>query len=128
LIWTEVGRGDGFKNVKFSGWYGFVSWFPTGESRNYLIDQGRFGRTVPLRKWGAVELAARYSEIDLTSADIKGGREHNITLAANWYISPYLRVMANFIFVNTDSNADNLGQLEGDDRPEIFQMRLQYNF
>ncbi len=125
-IHTLVGR-SGYDNVRFDGWYVFLSWFTTGETRNYL-DDGIFGRIQPLHDYGAVELAARYSGIDLNDADITGGAEHNLTFGLNWYIHKQLRIMANYIFVLTDNNANDNGTVIGQDSPHILQMRIQVDF
>ena len=39
-----------------------------------------------------------------------------------------MRVMLNYIFVNTDMFANDDGEVLGDDDPQIFQMRFQYHF
>ena len=64
----------------------FASWFPTGETRPYIAEIGNFGQIVPKHDYGAVELAARLSRIDLTDKDITGGVEQNITFGVNWYL------------------------------------------
>ena len=46
---------------------------------------------------GVFEVAARYSAIDLTSRDIQGGFQQDVTLGLNWYPEPFIRVMANYI-------------------------------
>ena len=124
---TTVGRKDDFENVGFHGWYTFLSWFPTGETRNYL-ENGIFGGIKPLNDYGAVELAVRFSSIDLNDKDITGGSEQNVTLGVNWYIHQQLRVMFNYIYVNTDANANDDGSVEGNDSPHVLQMRFQANF
>ncbi len=73
-------------------------------------------------------MALRYSNINLNDADIHGGEEHDITLGVNWYIHQQLRLMFNYIYVVTDSNANDNGGVIGNDRPHIIQMRLQANF
>ncbi|NOR80142.1 MAG: hypothetical protein GQ529_04800 [Methyloprofundus sp.] len=126
-IHTLVGRDSGYKDVDFNGWYAFVSWFATGEGRNYR-QNGVFGSTTPIHSYGAWEMAFRYSNIDLNDADIYGGEEHNITLGLNWYIHQQLRIMFNYSYVMTDENANDNGTVIGNDYPHIIQMRLQANF
>ena len=124
---TTVGRKSDFDDVGFHGWYTFLSWFPTGETRNYL-ENGVFGGIDPINDYGAVELAVRFSSIDLTDKDITGGSEQNVTFGVNWYIHRQLRVMFNYIHVNTDENANDDGSVEGNDSPHVVQMRFQANF
>lgn len=128
-------------NVRFDGYYVFGSWFITGESRPYETDEGIFGRVKPKSNFslkrgglGAFELATRYSQLDLNdpsagvtggendkSAGVTGGEEDNITLGLNWYFNPQVRLMANYISIDTDENA-------GDNDPKVYQMRMQIDF
>jgi len=127
-IYTDVNRHSGFEDVNFDGWYGFVSWFPTGESRNYKAKKGAFGRVKPRHRYGAWELAARYSTIDLNDDPVTGGEEKNVTLGLNWYINPNVRAMANYVIIDNDDDADDDGDVEGNDDPKAFQVRLQAHF
>jgi phosphate-selective porin OprO/OprP len=119
-------NGAGFEDLFFNGWYAFVSWFPTGESRGYSPREGIFTYPEIKSKWGAVELAARYSTVDLTDGSITGGIERNVSFGVNWYISSQVRLMANYILVFTDDNANDNGAVMGSDNPQIFQLRLQF--
>ncbi len=125
---ANLNRENGNPDVGFDGYYTFVSWFPTGESRSYNPKKGKFGSAKPLHDFdlktggsGAWEIAARYSEIDLNDGPISGGKEQNTTLGVNWYINPNVRMMANYVRTNTDEAA-------GDDDPSAFMARFQMNF
>ena len=83
-----------------SGWYVFGSWVLTGESRPYK--GGNVGNIVPAHPWGALELAWRYSELDLDDRPAAGGREHDWTLGANWYLGRHLRFQANYVRAFSD--------------------------
>ncbi len=116
----------GSSTIDFNGWYSYASWFVTGESRNYKASQGKFVRVKPKSivgqgGYGAFEVGVRYSSIDLNDGLIKGGREDNITLGLNWYATPSIRFMANYIFVDSDRNGLS-------DDPQIFQIRSQIDF
>lgn len=121
-----VGRKEGFRDLHFNGWYAFLSWFPTGETRTY--QHGKIGHISPVRDFGAVELAVYYSSINLTSTDVLGGKENDMTLGVNWYINPYLRLMANYIYVMTDINANDNNTVIGNDSPHMLQARFQWKF
>lgn len=91
-------------NPDFWGFYLFGSYFLTDEHRNYGTSSGTFYRLGPkqdfhLRQkgWGAWELAARFSYIDLNSKSIRGGKEANFTAGLNWYLNPKTRFMVNYI-------------------------------
>jgi phosphate-selective porin OprO/OprP len=143
---TNVNRTGGSEDVDFSGWYVYGSWFLTGESRPYEVEDGTFDRVKPNSVvgkggYGAWELAVRYSSIDLDDQDIVGGQEDNITVGVNWYPTSHTRLMFNYVYVDAEvstadlSDADeparslrNLTGPDGDDSPNIFQVRAQVDF
>lgn len=112
--------------LEFDGYYAYVSWFLTGESRSFRNTVREFGRIRPKRivgrgGAGAWELALRASNLDLTDGDFDGGKEDNITLGLNWYPTPNIRVLFNYITVDAE--------MEGiRDEPNIYQMRAQIHF
>jgi phosphate-selective porin OprO/OprP len=119
---SNVGLGD----LDFYGWYGFISWFPTGGSRNYFPNEGIFGYPDVKSKYGELELAVRYSMLDLSDGLVRGGTEKNISFGVNWYFSRHMRLMANYIIVDNNFFANADGTLEGNDDPQILQFRFQY--
>jgi len=124
----------GSKDADFTGAYVYGSWFITGESRNYK--KGKFGRVKPKSVvgkggHGAWELALRYSTIDLEDGDFEGGEEDNYTIGVNWYATPYIRFMANYVMTDTDPVASRLQDSDGrpkDDELSVFQLRAQIDF
>jgi phosphate-selective porin OprO/OprP len=88
----------------FSGWYAQASWFPTGETRPYR--NGTFQRIRPKANfdgkqgWGAVELAARYSVLDLDDDGINGGVADDWTLGVNWYLNANSHVSLNYVWAD----------------------------
>ena len=127
-ITTSVDRNGGYDNLWFYGWYAYVSWFVAGGSRKYFPQEAIFGYPEIQSKWGALEFAARYSMINLNSGSVSGGRERNVTLGINWYINRRFRLMAEYLWVFCDQNANDDGTVIGGDRPRIFQMRFQVRF
>ena len=84
------------------GMYGSVSWFLTGEQRPYDRTVARMGPLVPAHdldpwqgRWGAWEVAARASWLDLTDGQIRGGRMVIFTGGLNWYWNRYIRILFN---------------------------------
>jgi len=142
--WLNVERGNGSPTLNFHGWYAQAGWFLTGEVRRYLIrdtpDSATFGRVRPRNNlgdggFGAFEIAARYSGLDLSDRDVRGGTERNITLGLNWYVNPYMRFMFNYIRVNNDNEAlGNVANLippnanGSNDDPRVYQLRGQVDF
>ncbi|NII55523.1 porin [Luteibacter sp. SG786] len=101
------------------GWYAFGSWVVTGESRTYSA--GNVGDVVPKGPWGALEFVLRYSTLDLDDGPTSGGTEHDWTLGANWYLTKYLKLQANYVRATSDRRDLRID-------PHIFQMRAQVMF
>lgn len=116
---TDVRRDDGDPNANFDGWYLSGSWMITGEVRPY--DDGAFDTVEPTRDIGAWELVARVSHINLDDEDVEGGKETNATLGVNWYVDDDLRLMANYVHVDSEREDES-------DDPDILVMRAQVLF
>jgi len=98
---------------KTNGYYGYVSYFITGEHRAYK--NSIFSRVKPKKEFlkdgglGAIELVARYSVMDMNdNMDVNGNDSNdykiaNITLGFNWHLNKNTRFMYNF--VSGDHNA-----------------------
>jgi len=99
-----------------------TSFFLTGEHRVYGPSEGRFNRVHPRSSFlfsrgpGAWEVAARVSRVDLNSGLVRGGRLLDLTAGVNWYLSPWVRFMVNYIH----SRRDPEGWLNA------FMLRLQF--
>lgn len=85
----------GADTASFDGWHTDIGWVLTGESRGYDWHNGVFLNPKPHANfslggdgWGALELAARYSVLDLNSHNIRGGRETNVTAGLHWFVNP----------------------------------------
>lgn len=91
-------------NPFFDGYYASVGYFLTGESRPYNFKDGIWDNVKPLGQvgkggWGAWELVARFSEMDLNDDTITGGRERNLTAGLNWWPVQNVRFQANYVKV-----------------------------
>lgn len=122
----------GLDDPEFDGWYVYGSYFLTGESRAYK--NGSFGRVKPTSVvgkggYGAWELAVRYSNLNLDDGGINGGEENNVTVGLNWYTTPYVRFMANYVRAEADPLRSGLQTATyDDDTLDIFQVRAQIDF
>ena len=125
---AKVERNSGLPALEFQGWYVYGSWFLTGESRHYQLKKGAFGRTRPATASGAWELAYRVSSLDLNDQDISGGAATQHTLGLNWYANAHTRFMLNLINAANDIDADAGGDVSGNDKPQIIQLRGQVDF
>ena len=110
---------------RFYAMYAYASYFLTGESRRYRSTRASFGGIRPRRpftdfkeSYGAVEVAFRYSHLDLDDQEISGGILNDFTAAVNWYPNNNARVMANLI----------RAKRSGSDGIWIFEIRLQWAY
>jgi phosphate-selective porin OprO/OprP len=110
---------------EFDGYYVEGSWFITGETRKYNRSTGAFDGPSPAMvfnreagSWGAWELVARYSNLDLnyhagkagfaTPVDgIRGGEQTIATVGVNWYVNNNLRFMLDVQHVEIDRLSPN---------------------
>jgi phosphate-selective porin OprO/OprP len=95
--------------LAFYGGYAEFAVALTGETRPYDVGTSTFGRLQPLQpykpfrgRWGAVELAARGSWLDLTDHPIDGGRMVSLTLGPTWTWNRFVRLMAGYVYAHVD--------------------------
>ena len=109
----------------FSNYYAELSYFITGESKNYKGSYEGLGRVKPRNNFGgrekgfgALEIAFRYSNTDLTDGIIEAGIESDIAVGLNWYLNPVTRVMFNYgkVLIKDKGNLD------------VLQARFQIDF
>ncbi len=111
----ETGTGTGFDG---HGGSLVAGWSPTGHARGY--SKGVLGSPDTDGRQ-AVELFARLSWLDLDDGAVQGGRETNASLGVVWYPVDHVRVMANWIRVDSDRRGVA-------DDPSIASLRLQLVF
>jgi phosphate-selective porin OprO/OprP len=121
-----TGAGKARRSLGDPNFYGFyvqVSYFLTGESRTYDRRFGRLDRIRPFTNvwlvkagegitfgWGAWEIAARYSLVNLNDTPVvvgTGGQLSQYTLGVNWYLNPNMRVQWNYVRANRNVPAPN---------------------
>ncbi|HEY0334820.1 MAG TPA: porin [Stenotrophomonas sp.] len=110
---------DGQPDYEVDGQYIYGSWMVTGESRPYAA--GAVSNVKPGHTYGAVELLARYSRLDLDDGAVLGGRQHDWTFGANWYLTSHFKFQANYI----KADATRRGVQT---RPDIVELRAQVMF
>lgn len=110
---------------QFSNYYAELSYFITGESKNFESSYDGFGRVKPKTNFGgrqkgsgALEVAFRYSKTDLSDKIILGGTQADLTFGMNWYLNSATRVMVNYV----RAYIENKGNLD------VFQARFQIDF
>ena len=119
-FWLDVNRrASALADPSFSGWYLQGAWTLTGEPRRYNAASGGFDSpkiakpfSLKAHTWGAWELAARYSELDLnyhaglagvaapSASSVRGGDQKIFTLGLNWYPNANVRFLADYQHVD----------------------------
>jgi phosphate-selective porin OprO/OprP len=76
----------------FSGWYLLASWVLTGEHRPYDKKVGYARRIIPTHRWGAPELVARFSKLDLDDRAVSGGVLDKWFFGADWWATHHFKL------------------------------------
>jgi len=136
-IQTDI-SGTGYnKNESLNGYYGYMTYFLTGESRAYKAKTGAWDRLKPNHNfdmkggWGAWEIATGYDAINLNDGVIKGGRASTAKLGINWYPNSHVRVMANYIHaldINTGGVADTRSKAFNNGDLDMIETRIQLDW
>lgn len=124
----QVKRWYGKPNVNLYGGYVTAAFVLTGETRYYYADEGEIGPVEKAKsKWGALELAARYSVLDLNDPEAKvfGGQSNQLMLGLNYYPNPSIKLQVNYSMVNLDEHATSKGKFIGNDDFSFMQFRIQ---
>ena len=76
------------------------------------------------KSWGAWQLTARYTYLDLNDKMIVGGRANDLTVGLNWFLNQYMKVQWNYFLTDRqgDSNTNGNGLING------FATRLAFDF
>lgn len=104
-VYTDVDR-DAGDDLGFESYYVQASLFLTDDVRAYKGDKGYFDPVQPKTPfkfhgpgWGAWEVAARFSALDLNDQEVHGGRLEDFTAGLNWYANRFVRFSANYVTV-----------------------------
>lgn len=134
----------GASNPSFDGWYVQGTWVLTGEHRAWSSQSGGFKGVKPKKNfnpaegaWGAVEIAGRYSVLDLNdgaglagratpAGGIRGGEQTILTAGLSWYPNPVVRFQLQYQNVEVDRL--NAAGVEVGDDADIISVRSQFAF
>jgi phosphate-selective porin OprO/OprP len=127
-------------DLNFHGGYVYVAYMLTGEHVPYKRTSGTIDRVRPFEDfflvntcsdgvaggWGAWQVALRYSYLDLTDSDIRGGVENNATLGLVWYFNSYSSLQFNAVYGDIEDRAAVGGFTDG--HFTAIGTRLRVNF
>lgn len=113
-ILTQI-NGKGYDSSDLlQGAYVQAGWFLTGETRPYDEKKGVWNRLIPRANflqgdgWGAFELAGRYDWLNMNTPNINGGGLSIGTFGLNWYLTPRIRFMTDYVHVFATNNGQAL--------------------
>lgn len=104
----------------FSGYYLSGSYFLLGEGRRYKLETSTLAKVK--ERGSALELALRYSYLNLNDKDEVGGEQSDYTIGVNWYLTRELKFMLNYVI------AQPKGTDEYDGRLQLIQARALLAF
>ena len=116
-----------------AGGYGQISYFLTETGRRFNRHTAVFSRVKPSRPvvmgqrqgFGAFEVAARVSFVDLLGDDISGGAASQLSLGLNWYPTAWTRITLNYVY---DAVTDAYGDDGADGTLQMLGVRFQVDF
>ncbi|MEO1997245.1 MAG: porin [Planctomycetaceae bacterium] len=129
MNWTQrdsdtLGTGP---DLYFQGAYIYAAYMLTGEHMPYNRRSGTIGRVKPFRNfrmfsphsdgpdgWGAWQIALRYSHLNLSDADVRGGVGDDLTCGVVWYFNPYASLQFNAVYGEIEDHAPAGGFTDGD--------------
>lgn len=142
----------GVTDPDFNGWYVEGSWVITGEKRRYNTTNAVFDAPPITNPWqpgsggyGAFELTARYSTVDLNyheglpgsapfADSVRGGEQAVASVGVNWYLNANLRMMLNYLHVDINRLSPNAATFATPVGAEVGQtydaiaLRTQFGF
>lgn len=113
-------NGEGYDSADLlQGAYVQTGWFITGETRPYDVKKGVWNRLIPRANflqgdgWGAFEVAVRYDWLDMNTDNINGGGLSIGTLGLNWYMTPRIRLMTDWVHMFATNTGQALAETDG---------------
>jgi len=140
----DVDRIGGAFDPQFSGWYAHAAWTLTGEYHLWNAANGGFRGVKPTKNfdpanggWGAWEIAARYSVLDLNDREgvlgaatpaggIRGGEQKITTVGLNWYPNAVYRFLLDY--QNIDIDRLNGAGAQVGEQVDVVSIRSQVAF
>lgn len=95
----------------FGGWYVQAGYLLFGGKQQYDAKGGKYTKVERGRKWGDLELCARYENVDLNDGNVYGGAAEAYTLGLNWHVNDNVKFVVNYQYNNNDRYANGKGKL-----------------
>ena len=95
----------------FGGWYVQAGYLLFGGKQQYDSRGGKYTKVERGRKWGDLELCARYENVDLNDGNVYGGAAEAYTLGLNWHVNDNVKFVVNYQYNNNDRYANGKNKL-----------------
>jgi phosphate-selective porin OprO and OprP len=133
----------GVTDPQFKGWYVEGGWVLTGEARKYNAANFAFDAPTIAKpfdpkadKWGAWELAARYSVLDLNHHEnaalagdrVRGGEQTIWTAGLNWFPNSVTKFSLDYLDVDVDRKDPAGGVIPLSQSYQAINFRSQFAF
>ena len=105
----------------FDGYYLEGSYFILGNGRTYKFKNSTLSKIKP-NKGGALELAFRYSYLNLNDKSEQNGSQTDYNFGVNLYISSEIKLLLNYIIAKPQNSPEYNGRLQ------ILQSRILFAF
>lgn len=101
------------KDKHFGGWYAQAGYLLFGGQQRYDSNGAKYNRIIRGKKWGDVEVTARYEYLDLNDSDggIYGGSAQAYTVGLNFWVNNNVKLMVNYQYNDNDRYANGKGKL-----------------
>ena len=113
----------GFDTFTGDGWYVQASYMLFGGTQAYDSNGAKYTRTTSGRKWGDLELAARFQTMDLNdgiigdkgkiASGLMGGKANMYEFGLNYYPTKNVKIVLNYSYIDQDKYANGKGVDKG---------------
>jgi len=110
-ITSKVVRNNSLPTLNYHGFYAQAACLLFGGRQFYNFTEAEFSQPYRGKKWGDVELAFRYDNIDMNDKNINGGSAEAYTAGVNVYAAKNVRFQINYSYVNHDRYASGKKKL-----------------
>ena len=99
--------------ANLNGWYAQAGMLLFGGRQRYDANGGKYTKIKPGKKWGDVELCARYEFCNLNcpAANVYGGAAEAYAVGLNWWVNNNVKMQLNYQFNNNDRYANGKDKL-----------------
>ena len=101
------------RSINLGGWYVQAGYLLFGGKQRYDANGAKYTKIKPGKKWGDVELCARYEFVDLNAPEMNvfGGSAEAYSVGLNWWVNNNVKMQLNYQFNNNDRYANGKNKL-----------------